>query len=29
MQAWSVTRELNRVGLRDDAGLVEPIAVHS
>lgn len=21
MQAWSVTRELNRVGLRDDAGL--------
>lgn len=25
MQAWPVTRELNRVGLRDDAGLVEPI----
>jgi len=23
MQAWPVTRELNRVGLRDDAGLVE------
>lgn len=26
MQAWSVSREVNRVGLRDDAGLVEPIA---
>ena len=25
MQAWPVTRELNRVGLRDDAGLVKPI----
>ena len=25
MQAWPVTRELNRVGLRDDAGLIEPI----
>lgn len=25
MQAWSVTREVNRVGLRDDAGLVKPI----
>ena len=25
MQAWPVTREVNRVGLRDDAGLVEPI----
>lgn len=24
MQAWPVSRELNRVGLRDDAGLVEP-----
>jgi putative SOS response-associated peptidase YedK len=24
MQAWSVTRELNRVGLRDDAGLIKP-----
>lgn len=24
MQAWRVTRELNRVGLRDDAGLIEP-----
>ena len=23
MQAWPVTRELNRVGLRDDAGLIE------
>jgi len=26
MQAWPVTRELNRVGLRDDAGLAEQIA---
>lgn len=26
MQAWPVTRELNKVGLRDDAGLVEPLA---
>lgn len=25
MQAWPVTRELNRVGLRDDAGLIDPI----
>jgi putative SOS response-associated peptidase YedK len=25
MQAWPVTRELNRVGLRDDAGLTHPI----
>ncbi|CAH1387711.1 Abasic site processing protein (modular protein) [Candidatus Nitrotoga sp. M5] len=25
MQAWPVSRELNRVGLRDDAGLIEPI----
>lgn len=24
MQAWPVSRELNRVGLRDDAGLIEP-----
>jgi putative SOS response-associated peptidase YedK len=24
MQAWQVTREMNRVGLRDDAGLTEP-----
>jgi putative SOS response-associated peptidase YedK len=23
MQAWPVTREVNRAGLRDDAGLVE------
>ncbi len=26
LQAWPVTRELNRVGLRDDAGLIEPSA---
>lgn len=26
MQAWPVTRELNRAGLRDDAGLIEPSA---
>lgn len=26
MQAWPVTRELNRVGLRNDAGLVEPLS---
>ncbi len=26
MQAWPVSRELNRVGLRNDAGLIEPIA---
>ena len=25
MQAWPVTREVNRVGLRDDAGLVERV----
>lgn len=25
MQAWPVSREVNRVGLRDDAGLVKPI----
>lgn len=25
MQAWPVSRELNRVGLRDDAGLVEQV----
>jgi putative SOS response-associated peptidase YedK len=25
MQAWPVSRELNRVGLRDDAGLVDPV----
>lgn len=25
MQAWSVTRELNKVGLRDDAGLIESL----
>jgi len=25
MQAWPVSRDLNRVGLRDDAGLIEPI----
>jgi putative SOS response-associated peptidase YedK len=24
MQAWAVTRELNKVGLRNDAGLIEP-----
>ncbi|MCG6933475.1 MAG: SOS response-associated peptidase [Gallionella sp.] len=24
MQAWPVSREVNRVGLRDDAGLVDP-----
>jgi putative SOS response-associated peptidase YedK len=29
MQAWPVTRELNRVGLRDDAGLIEPLAEKS
>lgn len=27
MQAWPVSRELNRVGLRNDAGLTEPLAV--
>lgn len=25
MQAWPVSRELNRVGVRDDVGLIEPI----
>jgi putative SOS response-associated peptidase YedK len=25
MQAWPVSRDLNRVGLRDDAGLIEPL----
>jgi putative SOS response-associated peptidase YedK len=25
MQAWSVSRELNRVGVRDDAGLIEHV----
>jgi len=25
MQAWPVSRELNRVGLRDDAGLIEQV----
>lgn len=25
MQGWQVTRDLNKVGLRDDAGLIEPI----
>ena len=25
MQAWQVTRELNRVGLRNDAGLLDPL----
>ena len=29
MQAWPVTREVNRVGLRDDAGLVEPITAQT
>lgn len=27
MQAWPVSRELNRAGLRNDAGLTEPLAV--
>jgi putative SOS response-associated peptidase YedK len=26
MQAWAVSRDVNRVGLRDDAGLVEKVA---
>ena len=26
MQAWPVTRELNRAGFRNDAGLVEPLS---
>lgn len=25
MQVWRVTRDLNKVGLRNDAGLIEPI----
>ena len=25
MQAWSVSRELNKVGLRNDSGLIEPV----
>jgi len=25
MQAWPVSREVNQVGLRDDAGFVEPL----
>lgn len=25
MQAWPVSRELNRVGLRDDAGMIAPL----
>ena len=25
MQAWPVTLEIDRVGLRDDAGLIEPV----
>jgi putative SOS response-associated peptidase YedK len=29
LQAWPVTRELNRVGLRNDAGLIEPISSES
>ena len=29
MQAWPVSRDLNRVGLRDDAGLIEPITEQS
>lgn len=29
MQAWPVTRELNKVGQRDDAGLAEPLAAKS
>lgn len=27
MQAWPVSRELNRIGARNDAGLVEPVSV--
>jgi putative SOS response-associated peptidase YedK len=27
MQAWPVSRELNRIGARNDAGLVEPVTV--
>jgi len=26
MQAWAVTRELNKVGLRNDAGLIDPLS---
>jgi len=29
MQAWAVTREVNRVGLRDDAGLIVPLPVQT
>jgi len=29
MQAWPVTRELNRAGLRNDAGLTEPLSSDS
>lgn len=29
LQAWPVTRDLNRVGARDDAGLAEPITNQS
>lgn len=27
MQAWPVSRELNRIGVRNDAGLLEPVTV--
>lgn len=27
MQAWPVSRELNRIGARNDAGLLEPVAI--
>jgi len=27
MQAWPVSRELNRIGARNDAGLVEPVVI--
>jgi putative SOS response-associated peptidase YedK len=29
MRAWPVTRELNRVGVRDDAGLIVPLPVQT
>lgn len=29
MQAWPVTREVNKVGLRDDAGLADPLGTSS
>jgi putative SOS response-associated peptidase YedK len=29
MQVWHVSSELNRAGLRNDAGLIEPIAEQS